>query len=94
MQAADRTVPEVQAELAERLGNGFLKNPHVTVEITQYVSQRVFVMGEVHTPGAVSLTGPILDDKIPAAPFPLDALRPTGLHNDLSPSRPREEEWL
>ena len=59
IQAADRTVPEVQAELAERLGNGFLKNPHVTVEITQYVSQRVFVMGEVHTPGAVSLTGPM-----------------------------------
>jgi polysaccharide export outer membrane protein len=59
IQAADRTVPEVQAELAERLGNGFLKTPRVTVEITQYVSQRVFVMGEVHTPGAISLTGPM-----------------------------------
>jgi polysaccharide biosynthesis/export protein len=59
IQAADRTVPEVQAELAERLGNGFLKSPRVSVEISQYVSQRVFVMGEVHTPGAVSLTGPM-----------------------------------
>jgi polysaccharide export outer membrane protein len=59
IQAADRTVPEVQAELAERLGNGFLKSPRVSVEIAQYVSQRVFVMGEVHTPGAVSLAGPM-----------------------------------
>ncbi len=59
IQAADRTVPEVQAELAERLGNGFLKSPRVTVEITQYVSQRVFVMGEVHMPGAVPLAGPM-----------------------------------
>jgi polysaccharide biosynthesis/export protein len=59
IQAADRTVSEVQAELAERLGNGFLKSPRVSVEISQYVSQRVFVMGEVHTPGAVSLTGPM-----------------------------------
>jgi polysaccharide biosynthesis/export protein len=59
IQAADRTVPEVQAELAERLGNGFLKSPRVTVEITQYVSRRIFVMGEVHTPGAISVTGPM-----------------------------------
>jgi len=59
IRAADRTVPEVQAELAERLGNGFLKSPRVSIEISQYVSQRVFVMGEVHTPGAVSLTGPM-----------------------------------
>jgi polysaccharide export outer membrane protein len=59
IQAADRTVPEVQAELAERLGNGFLKSPRVSIEISQYVSQRVFVMGEVHTPGSVSVAGPM-----------------------------------
>jgi len=59
IQAADRTVPEVQAELVERLGEGFLKTPRVSIEISQYVSQRVFVMGEVRTPGAVSLAGPM-----------------------------------
>jgi len=59
IKAADRTVPEVQAELTERLGDGFLKNPRVTVEIERYVSQRVFVIGEVHTPGAVPLSGPM-----------------------------------
>jgi polysaccharide biosynthesis/export protein len=58
VKAAERTVPEVQAELTERLGDGYLKNPRVTVEIDRYVSQRVFVIGEVHTPGAVALSGP------------------------------------
>jgi polysaccharide export outer membrane protein len=59
VKAADRTVPEVQAELTDRLGDGYLKNPRVTVEIERYVSQRVFVIGEVHTPGAVPLSGPM-----------------------------------
>ncbi len=59
IKAADRTVPEVEAELTERLGDGYLKSPRVTIEIERYVSQRVFVIGEVHTPGAVPLTGPM-----------------------------------
>lgn len=59
LKAAERTVPEVQAELTERLGDGYLKNPRVTVEIERYVSQRVFVIGEVHTPGVVPLSGPM-----------------------------------
>jgi polysaccharide biosynthesis/export protein len=57
--AADRTVSDLQSELSARLADGFLKSPRVTVEIDRYVSQRVFVMGEVHTPGAVPLTGPM-----------------------------------
>ncbi len=57
VQAAERTAPELQADLTARLADGFLKNPRVTVGIDQYVSQRVFVMGEVRTPGAVALTG-------------------------------------
>jgi polysaccharide biosynthesis/export protein len=57
--AADRTVSELQTELNDRLADGYVKNPRVTVEVEHYVSQRVFVMGEVHTPGAVPLTGPM-----------------------------------
>ena len=37
--------------------DGFFKNPQVTVAVEQYRSQRVFVMGEVRTPGAVSAVG-------------------------------------
>jgi polysaccharide biosynthesis/export protein len=59
VKAAERTVSDLQSELSNRLADGFLKSPRVTVEIDRYVSQRVFVMGEVHTPGAVPLTGPM-----------------------------------
>jgi polysaccharide export outer membrane protein len=59
VKAAGRTVPEVQTELTGRLGDGYLKSPRVTVEIERYVSQRVFVIGEVHMPGAVPLSGPM-----------------------------------
>jgi len=59
VKAGSRTVSDVQSELITRLGAGYLKDPRVTVEIDRYVSQRVFVIGEVHTPGAVPLTGPM-----------------------------------
>jgi polysaccharide biosynthesis/export protein len=47
----------IEALLRTRLSDGYLKNPQVTVEITQFLSQRIFVMGEVRTPGPVALTG-------------------------------------
>lgn len=48
---------EVEEELKNRLAQGYLKNPQVSVAVEQYRSQRVFVMGEIHTPGAYPLTG-------------------------------------
>src|SRR5262245_22920668 len=59
IKAADRTALDVQNELIARLSDGYLNSPRVTVEIERYVSQRVFIIGEVRTPGAVSLTGPM-----------------------------------
>jgi polysaccharide export outer membrane protein len=47
----------IEALLRTRLSDGYLKNPQVTVEVTQFFSQRIFVMGEVTTPGSVALTG-------------------------------------
>jgi polysaccharide biosynthesis/export protein len=47
----------IEALLRTRLGDGFLKNPQVTVEVAQFLSKRIFVMGEVKTPGPVALTG-------------------------------------
>jgi polysaccharide biosynthesis/export protein len=47
----------IEALLRSRLGDGYLKNPQVTVEIAQFLSKRIFVMGEVKTPGPVALTG-------------------------------------
>jgi polysaccharide biosynthesis/export protein len=44
-------------ELKKKLADGYFRNPQVTVGVEQYRSQRVFVMGEVRTPGPVALTG-------------------------------------
>lgn len=51
------TLREAQETLRSGLSNGFLKNPQVSVAVEQYRSQRVFVMGEVRTPGPYTLTG-------------------------------------
>ncbi|MCU0951933.1 MAG: polysaccharide biosynthesis/export family protein [Burkholderiaceae bacterium] len=55
VQAAGRTVLQVRDALAQGLG-GVLKNPQVDVAVIQYRSQRVFVSGEVRTPGAIPIT--------------------------------------
>jgi polysaccharide biosynthesis/export protein len=47
-----------ETQLKKRLiDDGYFRNPQVTVAVEQYRSQRVFVMGEVRTPGPVPLTG-------------------------------------
>lgn len=51
VEVADRTPEEVSALVAERLRDGFLRDPSVTVFVAEYNSKRVFVLGEVHKPG-------------------------------------------
>jgi len=51
------TLREVEGELKRLLADGYFKNPQVTVAVEQYLSQRVYVMGEVRNPGPVPLTG-------------------------------------
>lgn len=48
---------DIEQLLRQELANGFLRNPQVSVAVEQYRSQRVFVVGEVRTPGAYPLTG-------------------------------------
>ena len=57
VQAGGLTIRNFEVELKKRLADGFFKNPQVTVAIEQYRSQRVFVTGEVRSPGAYPLTG-------------------------------------
>ncbi len=57
IKAAGLTAAELQAEVTKQLMDGFIKTPQVTVSVAEYLSQRVFVVGEVHTPGVVPLTG-------------------------------------
>ena len=53
--AAGRTVEQLEETLQTRLLDGYFRNPRVTVAVSEYRSQRVFVVGEVRSPGAYPL---------------------------------------
>ncbi len=53
--AAGLTVEQLEEALRHRLRAGYFRDPRVTVAVAEYRSQRVFVMGEVRSPGAYSL---------------------------------------
>ena len=54
---AGRSTREVETAIAQRLSSGgFIREPQVSVLITEYLSRKVAVMGEVTRPGQYSLT--------------------------------------
>jgi polysaccharide export outer membrane protein len=55
--AAGLTPAAIEGSVAKRLADGFLANPTVTVNVEEYKSQRIFVVGEVRQPGPYPLTG-------------------------------------
>lgn len=55
--AGGLTIAELQAAIVRGLSDGFLRAPQVSVDMVQFVSQRVYAIGEVRTPGAVTLSG-------------------------------------
>lgn len=56
---AGRTVREIEESIVERLRNGYVRSPRVSVEIAQFRSRSVFIMGEVRTPGKYALDGDV-----------------------------------
>lgn len=46
------TCEQIERTLAEGLGNGYLRNPSVSCSIVEYNSKKVFVFGEVKSPGS------------------------------------------
>lgn len=48
-----KTSNEVAVLLTQRLRDGYLKNPQVSVLVREYNSKKVFVLGQVSRPGAV-----------------------------------------
>src|SRR5690349_6192054 len=56
--AAGQTPMQLQRRLSESLKE-YIANPVVTVMVTEVADRVVYVMGEVHTPGAVPLKGPM-----------------------------------
>lgn len=57
LQAAGLTTAQLERVLAEKLAEGFLQEPYVSVFVEEYASQRVTVEGQVRKPGIYALRG-------------------------------------
>jgi polysaccharide export outer membrane protein len=56
--AGDLTLRQIESELKAQLKTGgFFTRPQITVAVDEYRSQKVFVVGEVRTPGTYVLSG-------------------------------------
>ncbi|MDD3581975.1 MAG: polysaccharide biosynthesis/export family protein [Desulfobacca sp.] len=54
--AQGRTVIELQKEIERRLADGYIVDPHVSITVTEFKSQKYFVIGNVQKPGTYPLT--------------------------------------
>lgn len=50
------TASEIAEEITRRLQDGYLRDPSVSVYVTEYGSKKVFVLGEVQRPGTFPFT--------------------------------------
>jgi polysaccharide export outer membrane protein len=57
VKAAGLPLEQIERDIRDRLADGYVVNPQVAISVTQFKSQRVFVIGEVKLPGVVPLTG-------------------------------------
>ena len=58
VKAGGLTLRALEGAMKKRLKDeGFFKNPQITVAVETYKSQRVFIVGEVRTPGTYPLSG-------------------------------------
>ncbi|MGA1795432.1 MAG: polysaccharide biosynthesis/export family protein [bacterium] len=54
--AAGLTTAELAARITEKLANGYIINPQVTVQVLEYKSQKLTIIGEASKPGTYYLT--------------------------------------
>lgn len=58
VRAGGLTLREIEGELQSQLvDRGFFKEPQILVAMEKYQSQKIFIVGEVRSPGAYSLSG-------------------------------------
>lgn len=57
VQAQGRTAADLSREIAARLGERYLVDPRVTVNVTGFASQKITVEGEVARPGSFDIPG-------------------------------------
>lgn len=59
IKAKGLTIQELQRELEKRLGPKYIIDPRVSIKVTEFKSQKFFVVGNVDKPGTYPLTKPI-----------------------------------
>jgi polysaccharide export outer membrane protein len=59
VRAKGLTVQKLQRELEKRLGPKYIIDPRVSITVTEFKSQKFFVVGSVNSPGTYPLTKPI-----------------------------------
>jgi polysaccharide export outer membrane protein len=59
IKARGLSVSELQKELEQRLGPKYIVDPRVSITVTEFKSQKFFVVGNVQKPGTFPLTKPI-----------------------------------
>jgi polysaccharide export outer membrane protein len=57
VQAGGVTIPELERDIADKLMQGFLQNPQVSVFVKEFTSQRMTLEGAVNKPGIYPLKG-------------------------------------
>lgn len=57
IQAAGKTVPELEDEITKMLADDFLQDPQVTLYVREYTSQKITVEGAINKPGIYPLSG-------------------------------------
>ena len=57
IKAAGRTTVHIKDEIQKRLADGFVQRPQVTVEVDSFRTRNVSVVGEVRSPGRLTLVG-------------------------------------
>ena len=55
IQVSGRTVTQAASTIRDRLLKGYLRNPQVRVNVIQYASRRITVLGQVQKPGSYVL---------------------------------------
>lgn len=56
IKASGLTAPELADKIAELLADGYIINPQVTLEVVEYKSKKIFIIGEATKPGTYYLT--------------------------------------
>ena len=58
VQVAGKTTREIEEQLIKLLAGDYIRRPQVSVEIAQFRSRSIFVLGEVKNPGRYTIQGP------------------------------------